>query len=82
MATPFILGCGVAACAMAARGALAVGSKMRNNPEVMKQASAAAAGFKGMGSVFRMPSFLAGNAKAGFEAAMSRREAAKILGIR
>lgn len=86
MATPFLIGCGVAAAAYAARGALVAAEHMQGNPEVRRQLGAAAAGFRGMGNAFKMPSFMAqamGRASdGGFEATMTRREASQILGIR
>ena len=86
MATPFLIGCGVAAAAYAARGALVAAQSVKANPEVMRQFTAAAAGFRGMGNAFKMPAFMSQMmAKAtdgGFAATMSRREASQILGIR
>mmetsp|Transcript_35493 Transcript_35493/g.60852 ORF Transcript_35493/g.60852 Transcript_35493/m.60852 type:complete len:139 (+) Transcript_35493:67-483(+) len=86
MAGPFVTGLGIAAVAMTARGALQVAEKVRHNPEALKHAQAAAAGMKGMGNVFKnlpgLGSMLGGNAGKGFEATMSRREAAQILGVR
>jgi hypothetical protein len=82
MTSPFIMGLGVASAAMIARGALALGKQAKANPEFMRQAGAAAEGFKGMKGAFKVPSFLRGSAEAGFDTTMSRGEAAKILGIR
>ena len=59
---------------------------MQANPETMKTAQAAAAGFRAVGSQFRMSAVtdrfaqMRGGAACGFDASMSRREAAKILG--
>jgi len=86
-ATPFLVGCGVAAVAYAARGALVVGQRLQQNPETMKTAQAAAAGFRAVGDRFRMSAItdriaqMRGGAACGFEASMSRREAAQILGV-
>ena len=86
MATPFLIGCGVAATAYAARGLLVVAESAKANPEVMRQMGAAAAGFRGMGNAFKLPSFLqqmmSSSTDGGFQATMSRREASQILGIR
>lgn len=86
MATPFLIGCGVAAAAYAARGALVVAESAKTNPELMRQLGATAAGFRGMGNAFKMPTFMSQmmgrSTDGGFEAAMSRREASQILGVR
>eukprot|EP00967_Tisochrysis_lutea_P005310 scaffold6344_cov27-Tisochrysis_lutea.AAC.2 len=85
-ATPFLVGCGVAAAAYAARGAILVGQRLQQNPETMKTAQAAAAGFRAVGDSFRLSAFtdriaqMRGGSACGFEATMTRREAAKILG--
>ena len=81
---PLLVGIGVAAVAMGARGVLEVAKHAKSNPELLRQMNAAAAGFRGMGNAF--PSWaqlMAMSGKgAGFESTMSRREAAAILGIR
>ena len=83
MTSAFVIGCGVAGAAYALKGVLHVGSKVAQNPEAMKQATALGAGLKGAGSVFRMPSFMSFTKHAGgFDAAMNRREAALILNCR
>jgi hypothetical protein len=86
MATPFLIGCGVAAAAYAARGALMVAESAKANPELKRQLGAAAAGFRGMGHAFKVPDFvtqaMGRSTDGGFEATMSRNEAGKILGIR
>lgn len=82
------MGCGVAACAYAARGALVMGERLAKNPETMKNMQAAAAGFRAVGDKFRLSSVMdrvnemRGGSACGFEANMSRREASQILGIR
>lgn len=87
MATPFILGLGVAASAIVAKQGIKVGQKLAENPEYLKKMQATAAGFKGMKGAFKMPNLGAftgkftGNTAGGFDATMSRGEAAKILGI-
>eukprot|EP00900_Chrysochromulina_parva_P003323 jgi/Chrpa1/12992/Chrysochromulina_OHIO_Genome00007989-RA len=85
MATPFLIGCGVAAAAYAARGALMVAESAKANPELKRQLGAAAAGFRGMGHAFKVPDFvtqaMGRSTDGGFEATMSRNEAGKILGI-
>ena len=86
MTTPFLIGCGVAAAAYAARGALMVAESAKANPELKRQLGAAAAGFRGMGHAFKVPDFvtqaMGRSTDGGFEATMSRNEAGKILGIR
>ena len=87
MATPFIAGLAVAGVAMGARGGLALVQKIKANPDALRQATAAAAGVKGMGSVFKklpgMGSFMPGFAGLkGFEATMTRGEASKVLGLK
>ena len=83
MASAFLVGCGVAGAAYALKGAIHVGQKLQQNPEAMKQAAAIGAGLKGVGSVFKVPSFLSWTKHAGgFDAAMNRREAALILNVR
>ena len=83
MVYPFLVGLGVAAAAMTARGALEAAKHIRHSPELMRQVNAAAAGFRGMSNAFPSLSQLMNAGKgAGFEATMSRREAAQILGIR
>lgn len=80
---PILIGFGVAGAAMAARGVLHATQHVRANPEYMKQATAAAAGFKGIGNVFKLSNYTSMFGEtAGFEATMSRSEAAKILGVR
>ena len=80
---PLLVGVGVAAAAMTARGALEAAKVVRQNPELLRQANAAAAGFRGMANAFPTLSQLMSAGKgAGFEATMSRREAASILGVR
>jgi len=81
MATPFIVGLGVAAAATAARAAIPAVEALRTNPEVKRQFGAAAAGFGGMRSAFRMPAIFGGSGAGGFEATMSRREASQILDV-
>ena len=89
MATPFLMGLGVASAAMVARMGLVAAERMAANPEYMKQAGAAAAGVKGMGNVFRkipetigLGNLFAAETATGFNATMNRTEAAKILGVR
>ena len=80
---PLLVGVGVAAAAMTARRALEAAKVVRQNPELLRQANAAAAGFRGMANAFPTLSQLMSAGKgAGFEATMSRREAASILGVR
>ena len=80
---PLLVGIGVAAVAMGARGALEAAKVVRANPELSRQAMAAAAGFRGMANAFpTLSQMMAAGRGAGFEATMSRREAAQILGIR
>lgn len=83
MASALFAGIGVAGVAMGAKYALRAAEHISANPAYMKQAGAAAAGFKGMGNAFKMPAalqgFFKGGSGAGFEATMSRREAAQIL---
>ena len=83
MVAPLIAGVAIAGAAMAARGALNAAQHVRANPEYMKQATAAAAGFRGVGNVFKLSNYTSMFAEtAGFESAMSRSEAAKVLGVR
>ena len=83
MTSAFAIGCGVAGAAYALKGVLHVGSKLAQNPEAMKQAAALGAGLRGVGSVFKVPSFLSFTKHAGgFDAVMNRREAALILNCR
>lgn len=80
---PFFVGVGVAAAAMTARAALHAAEHVKSNPELKRQMAAAGAGFRGMANA--MPSLrdmLKSNASGGFEATMSRSEAASILGVR
>ena len=84
MATPFIVGCSVAAVAYGARAALPVVQQLRSNPEVARQLGAAAAGFRGMGNAFQPTMLLrmmGRDTGGGFDAAMSRGEASKILEV-
>lgn len=87
-ATPFLIGCGVAAAAYATRGALTVGQMLAENPNTAKTAQAAAAGFRAVGNRFKLSSIaeqvavMRGGAAVGFDASMSRSEAAKILGLK
>jgi len=82
MVAPFIAGLGVAGAAMAAKYGIQAFQTAKSNPEVMRQMGAAAAGFRGMGNAFpSISSMLRGNVKGGFEAKMTRGEAAQILGI-
>ena len=89
MASAFLAGCGVAAVAYAAKGALHVAERVKANPEAMKNMGAAAEGARAVASKLGpeevqsiLHSFRKGAAAAGFDAKMSRREAAQILGIR
>lgn len=89
MATPFLMGLGVAGAAMVARAGLVAAERVAANPEYLKQATAAGAGVRGMGNVFKnIPSkigfgnLFAGESATGFNATMNRTEAAKILGVR
>ena len=82
MVYPFVVGVGVAAAAMAARGALHVVEVAKTNPELQRQMMAAAAGFRGMSNAIPSLSAIFSRGAAGFDATMSRREAAQILGIR
>ena len=79
----FLVGLGVAGAAYVAKGALQVVQHVKSNPELMKQAAAVGAGFRGAGSVFKMPTFASMMTKhsGGFDPAINRREAALILGI-
>ena len=80
---PFLVGLGVAAAAMTARAGLEAAKHVRGNPELMRQANAAAAGFRGMANAFpTLSQLMAAGKGGGFEATMTRREAAQILGIR
>ena len=86
-ATPFLVGLGVAGTAMVAKYGLKAVQKLSANPESMQQMQAAAAGFRAVGSKFRVPNlknmpFMRGAGASGFEPTMTRREAAQILGIR
>ena len=85
MASAFLAGLGVAGAAMGAKHGLKAAEGFRSNPEVMRQLNAAAAGFRAMPNAIKMPEVLSqmmGRSTAsGFEATMSRREAAHILGI-
>ena len=82
MVYPLVVGVGVAAAAMAARGALHVAEVARTNPELQRQLGAAAAGFRGMGNAIPSLASIFSRGATGFEATMSRREAAQILGVR
>ena len=80
---PFLVGLGVAAVAMTARAGIETFKHAKGNPELLRQMNAAAAGFRGMQNAFPSLSQLFSSSKGGgFEATMSRREAAAILGIR
>ena len=72
---------------MVAKYGLKAVQKLSANPESMQQMQAAAAGFRAVGSKFRVPNlknmpFMRGAGASGFEPTMTRREAAQILGIR
>lgn len=83
MVYPLLVGLGVAAAAMTAKAGLNAAKNMKGNPELMRQANAAAAGFRGMANAFPSLSQLMSAGKgSGFDATMSRREAAAILGVR
>ena len=87
MASAFLVGCGVAAGAYALKGGIAVAQRISANPEAMKQVAAVGAGVRGMGNAFKVPDVVANifsNRKyaGGFDAAINRREAALILGIK
>ena len=83
MVYPFIAGVGVAAVALAARAGLQAVEAAKANPEVMRQMGAAAAGFRGMSNAFpTLQELMRAGRPGGFEATMSRSEAAKILGVR
>ena len=84
MVYPFLVGLGVAGAAMAARAALQGVQHVKSNPELMRQAVAIGAGFRAMPNVFpQLSQFIRSRGGAGgFEATMSRREAAQILGVR
>ena len=83
MVYPFLVGLGVAGVAMAARGTLQAVQHVKSNPELMKQAVAIQAGFRAMPNAFpNLSQFLKSRSAGGFESAMSRREAAQILGVR
>eukprot|EP00966_Prymnesium_polylepis_P128290 2967097-Prymnesium_polylepis.3 len=89
MATPFLMGLGVAGAAMAARAGLIAVERVAANPEYLKQAGAAAAGVRGMGGVFKnlpnqmgLGGMFASESSTGFNSVMNRTEAAKILGVR
>jgi DnaJ family protein C protein 19 len=83
MVYPLLAGLGVAAVAMTARAGLEAAKHIKHNPELMRQANAAAAGFRGMANAFPTLSQLMSAGKGGgFEATMTRREAAAILCIR
>jgi DnaJ family protein C protein 19 len=85
MATPFLTGLGVAGVAMGAKYALRAAEALKSNPEAVKQMGAAAAGFHGMRNAFRVPQVISqmfgGSAAGGFDATMTKREAALILGV-
>ena len=83
MVYPLLVGIGVAAVAMTARAGLEAAKHVKHSPELSRQAYAAAAGFRGMANAFpSLSQMMAGSKGAGFDATMSRREAAAILGIR
>ena len=83
MVYPFLVGVGVAAVAMTARAGLEAAKHARSNPELMLQLNAVAAGFRGMRNAFPgLSQMMASSKLSGFEATMSRREAASILNIR
>ena len=84
MVYPFLVGLGVAGAAMAARAALQGVQHVKSNTELMRQAVAIGAGFRAMPNAFpQLSQFIRSRGGAGgFEATMSRREAASILGIR
>ena len=80
---PLLVGIGVAAVAMTARAGLEAAKHVKTNPELSRQAMAAAAGFRGMANAFpTLSQMMSAGKGSGFEATMSRREAAAILGIR
>ena len=83
MVYPLLVGMGVAAVAMTARAGLEAAKHAKGNPELMRQMNAAAAGFRGMSNAFpTLSELMRAGRPGGFEAKMSRSEAAKILGVR
>ena len=90
MATPFLVGLGVAGAAMAAKHGLKVAESLASNPEAMKTMGAAGAGFRAMGAKLNPANlseklgalFPKGKHAGGFDGTMTRREAALILGVR
>jgi DnaJ family protein C protein 19 len=83
MVYPFFVGLGVAAVAVTARAGLEAAKHAKGNPELMRQMNAAAAGFRGMANAFpSLQELMRAGRPGGFEATMSRSEAAKILGVR
>mmetsp|Transcript_20234 Transcript_20234/g.54466 ORF Transcript_20234/g.54466 Transcript_20234/m.54466 type:complete len:137 (+) Transcript_20234:40-450(+) len=86
MATPFFVGCGVAAGAMALRGALHLAQHVKV-PNMASNMGAAAPNWQAASAAAQKlyvdaASRLKGGSPGGFEKQMTRREAASILGIK
>ncbi len=87
MATPLLVGLGVAGAAYAAKFGIQAAHKLAANPQAANNMRAAAAGFRAVGDRFSPQAlsqhfaFMRGPTAKGFEPAMSRSEAAQILGV-